>query len=227
MVAGAGIAIAATGARAQSGTLVVTLAGDAASQATPAHVTVTTADKDDRLVRADSGTREIKLGTIPAGHYRIETRIIGFTPDTSYVEIKADRDASVTVRLDRIAALDPVTVAGTNKGHLGAFEARRAAGKGTFLVKETLAKSRRVSDALSSVRGLRVTCVQGACRVLMVRSTNCEPEYFINGFPSNSEILMTPVLDIAGIEIYRGPSETPPEYLGVKSMCGAIGIWMK
>jgi outer membrane cobalamin receptor len=139
------------------------------------------------------------------------------------------RDVTITINLGRVTSLDPVTIAGTAKGHLAAFEKRRATGKGTFFSRGDIEKSRRhqVSEVLRTVRGLRVDCNGGSCRVLMVRSTSCEPRYFMNGFPTNAEALLTPVLDVAGIEIYRGPSETPPEFLGANSMCGAIGIWTK
>jgi hypothetical protein len=221
----------AVAARAQlPGTLVVKLSGAvAADSSLRVHVELSTVGSSSSVVRLDStgSQRSVRMAQVPVGRYRVETRALGFVPDTSFVEISSDRTASLSIALARITALDPVTVAGTNKGHVGAFETRRAAGKGTFLTRDDLAKTRRLTDALRSVRGMRVDCGSGNCRVLMVRSTTCEPRYFINGFPSNGEVLTTPVLDIAGVEIYRGPSEMPAEFMGSKSMCGAIVIWTK
>jgi hypothetical protein len=82
----------------------------------------------------------------------------------------------------------------------------------------------RLIDVLRGVSGLRVEC-RSACTAQMVRSTTCEPKFFLNGFPAGAEILMTPVPDLAGVEIYRGPSEMPGEFLGSNSMCGALSIW--
>jgi hypothetical protein len=31
--------------------------------------------------------------------------------------------------------------------------------------------------------------------------------------------------EVAGIEVYRGPSEIPAEYQGADARCGAIVIW--
>ena len=214
-------------AQSSAGTLIVIVSGTA-SDGARAHVSVTTADAASRLVRADSGVKEISLGALPAGRYRVETRAIGYVPDTSFVEVHDGRDANLSVNLKHSVVLDPVKVAGVGSGHLEPFEKRRGQGKGTFLTRDDIEKTRRnsIGEVLRSVRGLRVDCAN-SCRVLMVRSTACEPRYFINGFPTDAGILLTPVLDVAGIEIYRGPSETPPEFMGAQSMCGAIGIWTK
>jgi hypothetical protein len=222
---------AAARGQASSGTLVVALAGaSAADSSIRVHVAVSTLDSAARVVRSDSTAhqRMVWINQLPAGRYRVETRAIGFVPDTSFVEIGAGRTANISVDLNRIAALEGVTVTGSGKGHMAAFDKRRAAGKGTFLTREELEKSRRsqVAEVLRSVRGLRVDC-GGGCRVRMVRATTCEPRYFINGFPSDAAILNTPLLDVAGIEIYRGPSETPGEFMGAQSMCGAIVVWTK
>jgi hypothetical protein len=228
MAAVLGVWPIAAAAQSSSGTLVVTMAGQAAEGGTRVHVLITTLDSIPHLVRADSGTKELSFAALAAGRYRVETRSIGFTPDTAFVQVRDGRDANVTVNLKRaVTDLAPITVAGST-GHLTAFEKRRAQGKGTFLTAEELRKEKRsqVSEALRSVRGLRVDC-GGGCRVHMVRSTTCEPRYFMNGFPSDAGILMTPLLDVAGIEIYRGPSETPGEFMGAQSMCGAIVIWTK
>lgn len=222
---------AAARGQASSGTLVVALAGaSAADSSLRVHVAITTLDAAARVVGGDSTARQrmVWVRQIPAGRYRVETRAIGFVPETSFVEIARGRTENISVDLRRIAALEAVTVTGSGKGHMAAFEKRRAAGKGTFLTREDLERTRRsqVAEVLRSVRGLRVDCGSG-CRVRMVRATTCEPRYFINGFPSDAAILNTPLLDVAGIEIYRGPSETPGEFLGAQSMCGAIVVWTK
>ncbi|HET9423743.1 MAG TPA: hypothetical protein VFO55_00120 [Gemmatimonadaceae bacterium] len=215
----------------QTGTLVVSLTGQAgADPSTRLQVAVVTADSTSRPVRIDSVAEggAIRLARVPAGRYRVETRVLGFVPDTSFVVIEPGKTASLSLDLARVTALDPVTVAGTNQGHLTGFQKRRLSGKGTFLTRDEIEKSRRnsIPEVLRAVRGLRVECA-GTCSVHMVRSTNCQPRYFANGFPSDASILQTPVLDVAGIEIYRGPSETPGEFLGAQSMCGAIVIWIK
>ena len=35
------------------------------------------------------------------------------------------------------------------------------------------------------------------------------------------------ISDIEGIEVYRGPGETPPEFGGTNAMCGTVAIWTR
>ena len=37
----------------------------------------------------------------------------------------------------------------------------------------------------------------------------------------------TPISDVYGIEIYRGPGEVPAEFGGSNAACGVIAIWTK
>jgi hypothetical protein len=211
------------------GTLIVTLIGEAGASSTPRmRVAITTADAMSHAFRIDSVAERsvMMLSRIPAGRYRVETRMLGFIPDTTLVEIGNAGTANIRVDLQRLPSLDTMTI--TNQGRLAAFAKRRTSGKGTFLTREDIEKTRRtqVSEVLRSVRGLRVECA-GTCRVRMARSTNCQPRYYANGFPVDASILRTPAVDVAGIEIYRGPAETPAEFLSAQSMCGAIVIWIK
>ena len=231
----ASLLIPVTGASAQitAGAVVVSVGKTsvAASQELHTVLSTTTVDTAHRFVRTDSSDerRPFTLLDVPAGRYRLEAKVIGFVPETAYVDVAAGKTARVEMELRHSAiVLEKVETAGNGKGHLADFERRRAAGKGTFLTREDIQKKGQhsIAESLRGVRGLRVDC-QSTCKAQMVRSTNCEPSFFVNGFPTDSQILFTPVLDVAGIEIYRGPSETPGEFLGSNAMCGAIVIWTK
>ena len=59
----------------------------------------------------------------------------------------------------------------------------------------------------------------------------CEPAVFIDGVrirggAATIDELVSP-LDIAGIEIYRGPADVPVEFGGPGTNCGAIVIWTR
>lgn len=221
----------AAGAQTRSGTIAVVVGSKTAdTQPLRIFVAVTTPDAAGRLVRVDSvdDRRTMTMTNIPSGHYRVETRVIGYVPDTMFIEVTDGGTAALAVELQKISALAAVRIASTSHGHMSAFEKRRAQGKGTFLTRTDIERQgqNQVSMVLRSVRGIRVEC-QTNCRVHMVRSTTCEPRYYVNGFPTDAAVLLTPVLDVAGIEVYRGPSETPGEFLGAQSMCGAIIIWTK
>ena len=46
------------------------------------------------------------------------------------------------------------------------------------------------------------------------------------GSSSNINDFVIPI-EIAGVEVYRGPSELPAEFAGMESRCGAVVIWTK
>jgi hypothetical protein len=217
----------------ETGGVVVTVGKTSvpASQSLHIVMTMTTADAAARIIRADSNDDRspFTLSQVPVGKYRIEARALGYRPETTFVTVAAGNTDKVALELSHVdVELAKVETMGTNKGHLVDFERRRRSGKGTFLTAEDIAKKGQhsIGESLRGIRGLRVEC-QSTCSAQMIRSTNCEPNYFVNGFPTDGQALSTPILDVAGIEIYRGPSETPGEFLGSNSMCGAIVIWTK
>ncbi len=84
----------------------------------------------------------------------------------------------------------------------------------------------RVGDVLRGVRGVQVICRPNDCLIMMNRSNGCPPAIWVDGRPSDFYGANTPVGDIYGMEVYRGPSELPAEFL-TNGMCGAIVIWTK
>ena len=85
-----------------------------------------------------------------------------------------------------------------------------------------------MGDLLRTVPGVRVDCRLGYCRIQMARAPrNCNPAYFMDGVPVDpSAVLLQPPRDLDGVEIYSGPSETPPE-LERMAACGAIALWTR
>jgi hypothetical protein len=68
------------------------------------------------------------------------------------------------------------------------------------------------------------------CRILLTRDRNdCPPAIFVDDQETSIQVLdITPPGDIHGIEVYRGPAETPPELNNDTARCGgAIAIWTR
>jgi hypothetical protein len=111
------------------------------------------------------------------------------------------------------------------------FERRRLRKLGAFLRWDDLKKSSfsSVGDALRTVRGVRIQCDQSSyeCFVVMSRTPNCHPTWYIDGIEVHSFHENTPIRDIYGIEIYRGTGEIPAEYGGSNAGCGVIAMWTK
>jgi hypothetical protein len=111
------------------------------------------------------------------------------------------------------------------------FESRRQRGLGAFLRWDELAKQgySSVGDALRVVRGVRIRCNQQTfeCFAAMARTPQCQPTWWIDGVEVRSFHDSTPIRDIYGIEIYRGPGEVPGEFSGSNAACGVIVMWTK
>lgn len=108
---------------------------------------------------------------------------------------------------------------------LRGFLRRSRGGRGVFITREEI-ESRapdRTSDLLFGIQGLRVRPSGGG--VAITSNRGCVLPTFLDGLPVRG---MTPdevpPQDIAAIEIYRTPNETPGEFRRF-SGCGAIVIW--
>lgn len=111
------------------------------------------------------------------------------------------------------------------------FERRRNTGQGAYVRWDEIAKKGygSVGDALHVVRGVRIRCNQETfeCFVFMARTPYCQPTWWIDGVQVYSFQENTPIRDIYGIEVYRGPGEVPGEFGGSNAACGVIVIWTK
>jgi hypothetical protein len=111
------------------------------------------------------------------------------------------------------------------------FERRRHSGMGYFITQEQIERSGAATlvDLLARVRGVEQICISNDCVAKMIRSPpGCYPQYFLDGVESKPYFARNTLPeDIKGIEIYRGASETPGEFIGSNSGCGVIAIWTK
>lgn len=111
------------------------------------------------------------------------------------------------------------------------FERRRQRKLGAYFRWDELYQKgfSSVGDALRTVRGVRIRCNQETfeCHAVMARSPGCQPTWWIDGVEVRSFHENTPIRDIYGIEIYRGPGEIPGEFAGSNAACGVIVVWTK
>lgn len=111
------------------------------------------------------------------------------------------------------------------------FERRRQRGMGAYLRWDELAKKgySSVGDALHVVRGVHIQCNQETfeCFAYMARTPQCQPTWWIDGVEVRSFHESTPIRDVYGIEVYRGPGEVPAEFSGSDAACGVIVMWTK
>ena len=185
-----------------------------------------------------------RLERVPVGHNVVYVRRLAFREVTAFVTVSAGDTADVAVELEMIAhPLAPVIVAASRRlavsGRMADFERRRRMGIGKFLDRKQIEdiNSLYMSDVLRRVPGLRLMLndkgkwVVRMARAVGLNNSTCQPQFYLDG-------MLYPVVDVLGIdaifatdleavEVFRGPSEVPPQYGGANAACGVILVWTR
>lgn len=111
------------------------------------------------------------------------------------------------------------------------FERRRERKVGAYLRWDEIKQKNfnTVGQAMRSIRGVRLDCDQQEfeCFIRMARTPNCPPAWYVDGVHVQTFHENTPIRDVYGLEIYRGPSEVPGEFTGSSAGCGVLVVWTK
>lgn len=201
-----------------------------------------------RTFTNDDGTFQLVLPG--GGEYRFRASRIGYrratTPVLRTEELLA---VEVVIRLDPEAVLlAPLEVTGWARRTkpspvLQGFRDRMRTGFGTYFTRDDIERRKPglVTDVLASVPGLQLrSSGRGMHREIFFdrRGDYCPAQIFIDGFLLNGRSRMTAsqafTLDeavnpavVEGIEVYRGLSSMPAEFLNPDSRCGAVVVWTR
>lgn len=170
-----------------------------------------------------------------SGEEKVTVQVLGYAPRTLVLLVPDTgtiiREFSMDFTGDRLPAVAVQARAEQLMPRYADFEHRRQRAVGAFLRWDEMAKRSfgSVGDALRTVRGVRITCDQATfeCYARMTRTPQCQPVWIIDGTEAKSFHENTPVRDVYGIEVYRGPGEIPGEYTGSNAACGVIVMWTK
>jgi len=191
-----------------------------------------------------------RVSGVRAGSFRIRASRIGYesaiTPPWS---IRGGEVLQVEIRLDVEAiVLAPLTIVAVTRARpspvLEGFHFRRAAGLGHFISREEIEQRAPVlvSDLLTAVPGVRLEGSGRGTRraVYFGRASgmrDCPAQIYVDGFLFNRQTLAGDpgfVLDdavspnaVEGIEVYRGLSGVPAEFLNPEAHCGVVVIWTR
>lgn len=178
-----------------------------------------------------------KFPKVAAGQYIIRAEVEGFPAATSTLLLaKGDKlDVEFLVGATESVMLPELTVTADEPmvSPVAEFNRRATSGNGRYFTREYIEKRKAATlmDLLRGTPGVRVECARErtTCRLRMSRAPrSCGPAYFLDGIPADHSVLfLTSPTDVEGIEVYVGPSETPPELEGRRSGCGAIAIWTR
>ena len=190
-----------------------------------------------------------RIVDVAAGQYILIVRRIGFRPVSQLIEVQELDTLHVAYELDPLPKnlLDTVrVVADRSSQDLRDFEQRRQRGIGEFLTRDQITRrgSLELSDLMRGFRSISIaqdgkgggvpeqiaynkrdfgnflTSGPGACPMQVV----------VDGMnmPSAFDLNLGPLISqIAGIEVYSGPSTAPAQFQGMDRRCGLILIWTR
>lgn len=128
------------------------------------------------------------------------------------------------------------------RGKLAGFYRRLRRGAGRYVTREQIEERDpfRLSDVVQLVPGVQtVRYGDGSGRrntrinraEVLHSVQGCRIQYWLDGMPipkvSGFDLDAVPPRDVAGIEVYRGPSETPARFQRHGSTCGTVVIWTR
>ena len=158
------------------------------------------------------------------------------------VELRLDPDAILLAPLEVIAWSGSV-----DDAVLEGFRRRLKTGLGVYITREQVEarKPAMVTDLLREIPGITVTGggvgAEAVVRMARAGMGNCATQIFVDGFLINRRMMTSmgaPPTDfriddvvspgsIEGVEVYRGLSTVPAEFLNPDAQCGVIAIWTR
>ncbi len=211
-----------------------------------AHVLVWDAGRPEAVTN-DQGA--FFLDGLPGGTHTVETKVIGYVPVHTIVQLAEDRPAEQRIELGESAQMLPTVAVRSNivfNRKLVEYQRHRLHSFGGFFINpEDLDRrpSTQPSALVQGLSGVTVDHRQGVTTVTMKafkpgidltgRSAfdGCTPTLYIDGFKS---LLDFDALDgfyrsddFLAIEVYPRELERPQEFQDVMNNCGAIAFWTR
>jgi hypothetical protein len=173
---------------------------------------------------------EFSFNGLTPGKYIIQASAIGYATLSSPIEVKPLETLEVEFEADAESFRLPDLEVAEKPNLPPDFLRRSQEGGGRYFHRAEIEKRdpRTVGDLLRGVAGMRVDCRGPVCRAVFARSPrNCQPAYYMDGIPVDATVVwLQPPRDLDGVEVYSGPSQTPPE-LNRDSNCGAVVLWTR
>ncbi len=174
------------------------------------------------------------LGGLPAGTFSVEARMLGFEPKRIAVELSDRTPASVDVTFnEHVHELSRVVILGKpsrNARDIDDFLRRSHSGMGHYISSSdnSLKNAYAVTDALRMTPGVQIVPSGSFGNVVLLRG-RCAPNVYLDGIRATDGFKtlddLVPPQQVAGIEVYAGLGESPPQYLS--NGCGVILVWTK
>ena len=210
---------------------------------------------DPREVSSNRRGRFVLSG-VPVGRREIIVRHIGYAPLRHPIAVARGHTTEIEIGLvPEPVAMEPLvaTVVRARRLETKGFYERKYWGElvsgGVFFTAEDIERRNpgRITHMVADIPGIRLrNCGArlNSCKLYNTRipdissSEGCLMNVYLDGSlvvrrgriargpADNINDFVIPV-EIAGVEVYRGPSELPVEFAGLESRCGAVVIWTK
>lgn len=188
------------------------------------------------------------------GPYRLRARRVGYRESGGALRLSADSVVELQLRMSVASvALQPVTVVARSRRNvspvLEGFYGRLERGQGRFVTREEIEARHptRVTDMLRSIPNLNGSAGRGGVGGMTLSrgssGDRCTVVFFIDGMLVSQPSMGSPFrggarqdqaiddyvspYEVEGIEIYRGESDTPAEFVTRWVGCGTIVIWTR
>jgi hypothetical protein len=198
-----------------------------------------------RVVMATSGfgaitdeTGNFRIDKVPAGFVdTIKVSRIGYASQGVPLKLQAGATTHAVFMLSetvlQVAELHVDVKPSALRDPLNDFKRDRKTGMGYFVTPKMIEEINPsyTTDILRRVPGVTVGAqVNGKSEIHVVHSNlNCYPTLYLDGILWPRHYLEElPPRSILAMEVYRGTSEIPPQYMGYgRPDCGVIVVWIK
>ena len=188
---------------------------------------------------------------VSAGPYRLRARRVGYREATGQLGLSADSLVEVEMRLAAASVvMEPVTVVTRSTRDvspvLRGFYDRMQRGFGRYITREEIEARHAVyvADVLRHIPNLRGTAGRmGGSNGGFTHGSSgdrCTMVFFLDGLQLNQPAIAgrytqrdfsiddyVSAEEVEGIEIYRGESDTPAEFVTRWVQCGTVVIWTR
>ena len=200
-------------------------------------VTAAASVSGGRVVAQSDRRGWFRLAEVPAGQHEIEVRRIGYATLRHQVTVTP----GITTELELGLVPDPVemeplvaTTTRLRRLEIKGFYERRhwgeLTGNGYYFGPEYIERWRPTS--IGSLVRMNVPGIGRGFTNRRMGSSGfsprpCRMNYFIDGIDQRGNPIPLLMVEVAAVEVYKGPASLPAEFSGSNARCGAIVVWTK
>ncbi|MFL5580275.1 MAG: TonB-dependent receptor plug domain-containing protein [Gemmatimonadaceae bacterium] len=189
----------------------------------------------DRLRGVANARGELSAGRWALGVYQLVVRRVGYRAREFALDLREPDSVRVRVQLEPLPQQLATVATAATRSRLADFERRRS-GPGVFYDRAEIERRRPalLTDLLRTTPGLTYSRDASGQMRLLGRDVSlkggCPMEFVLDNVPigdNSSADRMIDLVNVAAVEVYRGPTDVPAAYRGHHSRCGLVLVWTR